>query len=77
MGKSRKIVFGNESIKRCQNTITNIESEMRMNNSAGEQCVMKFLGSREGLTGFSQLMTQHLNTRRLLADTVSNLGFAL
>ena len=25
-----------------------IGSEMRMKNSAGEECVMKFLGSREG-----------------------------
>ena len=25
-----------------------IESEMRMKKSAGEECVMKFLGSREG-----------------------------
>ena len=31
----------------------NIGSEMRMKNSAGEKCVMKFLGSREGFHRFS------------------------
>ena len=42
---------------------------MKMKNSAGGECVKKFLGNKEGfhrdpVTGFAQFMTQYLNTRR-------------
>ena len=40
-----------------------IGSEMRIKNSAGEECVMKFLGAGKGFMGFAQVMTQHLNKR--------------
>ena len=32
-----------------------IGSQMRMKNSAGEECVMKFLGSREGFHRFCSI----------------------
>ena len=41
-----------------------IGSEIRMKNSAGEECVIKFLEVGKGFTGFAQSMTQHLNTHR-------------
>ena len=45
-----------------------IGSEMRIKNSWGEEYVMKFIGARKDFTEFTHLMTDHLNTRRELAD---------
>ena len=43
--------------------------EMRMKTCGGEECVMKFRGAGKGITGFVNLMTHYLNTRRWLAGT--------
>ena len=50
---------------------------MRMKHSGGEECVMEIRGAGKGFTSFAHLMTNHRNTRRLLADTVSYLGSGL